>query len=639
MILIRTFSVQARNDKDNEQRSEGSLESRSTEGDQFMRNAITQYLIRTTPRVLQILTQIAWQSYGYFFFVYIVGISTSSIGILYFVSQLTKALVIVLLKYFRQNLFRLSSRLAQHGQDKTLHAFGSIGVLIFWPFVLAPCVGCVVESTEGILVAAYVFPIFLYSASWTLVEVTKWEQMEPLYWTHGNHLYHSLKSCSQRSWLGITLHAVTWIFLALDTSGPEISRKTQASFSHQTIFILAVGFFATFLYQIASGSSRTRPRSKRSEKDVKENQIELVEFSSKPPLTPPPPLPTPIASSEPLPLPPPPPPTGIDIPHSPSKDDLPLPPPPEEVSLPPPDESPPSSKHPPTVSPSSSSAPPRPSTPPSVSSAPPQPTNFCDTPGTRPWRYRLQNLQYLQSMFTYVLSANTFNIFLFFLPVYLVESLAFDKYSAAYVPAVVFVGWGLGTLAGKKLVDVTGFKVLFCISSLVTFLASVWFYAQTESSKYVLYVPALMMGFSSCLAVVTSHMMVVIQSRATEERPVGVDDFTTTVEFLTNGFVVFIIMQLHPGSQSGSVDQYLRLVMFLVPALHVAVAIVESIFYVHLPLPPSQEQLSTEAKHRKEDIKIKTVRLNMTTVHGSGKELEIAEEDLKVLEDLPSTNV
>ncbi|KAK3701736.1 hypothetical protein QZH41_018883, partial [Actinostola sp. cb2023] len=163
-----------------------------------------------------------------------------------------------------------------------------------------------------------------------------------------------------------------------------------------------------------------------------------------------------------------------------------------------------------------------------------------------PWKLRCQELNYLLSVFVYVLSTNTFNIVLLLLPVYLMETVKANKLSVANFPAVVFGGFSIGSLAVKKLIMTYGYRAMFCTSSGVTLTAGIWFLSQSITLSDLLYFPALTFGFSSCIMIVTSQMMLFISSKTSALHLTDADDFVKAMDELWNGFVVFVIMQAFP---------------------------------------------------------------------------------------------
>lgn len=134
-----------------------------------------QWIHYTTPNVLPHLTLTAWHSYGFLFFRLVVDLTASGFGWLYFISQLSKVVTITLVKCYTE---KHDTTIKTCGtwfclKDKiTIHLFGSVGVLFFWPFLLAPCVGCMVNPSVSLMAIAYFFPFVFFSCFCTLLGMT-----------------------------------------------------------------------------------------------------------------------------------------------------------------------------------------------------------------------------------------------------------------------------------------------------------------------------------------------------------------------------------------------------------------------------------------------------------------------------------
>lgn len=146
----------------------------------------------TAPTVLQQLTTTAWHSYGFLFFRCVVNLTSSGFGWLYFISQLSKVVTIALMKCYAQKhdttntcgtWFCLKDKI-------TIHLFGSVGVLFFWPFLLAPCVGCMVNPSIPIITLAYFFPFVFYSCFLTILGMTGFfiNELSPVQKSHARQL-------------------------------------------------------------------------------------------------------------------------------------------------------------------------------------------------------------------------------------------------------------------------------------------------------------------------------------------------------------------------------------------------------------------------------------------------------------------
>ena len=123
-----------------------------------------------TGDVLNNLTLSVWYSYALLFLQNVAGLSPTSVGILFFVSQILMAvtLIVIYLGYDKQ-LWKLFTA---YGIQKARHVVSSAGILFAWPFAFTPCLLCGDGRSNLALGMYYLIPVVLLSVCWELAELS-----------------------------------------------------------------------------------------------------------------------------------------------------------------------------------------------------------------------------------------------------------------------------------------------------------------------------------------------------------------------------------------------------------------------------------------------------------------------------------
>lgn len=175
-----------------------------------------------------------------------------------------------------------------------------------------------------------------------------------------------------------------------------------------------------------------------------------------------------------------------------------------------------------------------------------------------------------------------------YLPLYLTETMRFEKESIAYFPLVVLVTGVLASVAVKPLNKNLGSKITFCVGALIAIGASVWFFAQNVDTRTAIYATAILMGSGGSIMLVTSLSLIATligQDKKSGAFVYGVIGFFDKV---FSGAIFKIIQDLNPqDDQRGecrTCHEYVRRVQSLVPGVAAVVGLLcvlvffESIF-------------------------------------------------------------
>lgn len=175
-----------------------------------------------------------------------------------------------------------------------------------------------------------------------------------------------------------------------------------------------------------------------------------------------------------------------------------------------------------------------------------------------------------------------------YLPLYLTETMRFEKESIAYFPLVVLVTGVLASVAVKPLNKNLGSKITFCVGALIAIGASVWFFAQNVDTRTAIYATAILMGSGGSIMLVTSLSLIATLIGHDKKSGAFVYGVIGFFDKVFSGAIFKIIQDLNPqDDQRGecrTCHEYVRRVQSLVPGVAAVVGLLcvlvffESIF-------------------------------------------------------------
>ncbi|XP_078358319.1 uncharacterized protein LOC144643058 isoform X2 [Oculina patagonica] len=208
---------------------------------------------------------------------------------------------------------------------------------------------------------------------------------------------------------------------------------------------------------------------------------------------------------------------------------------------------------------------------PFVVSTDPEPA-LSPTPGVKTVRAWLKDPHFYKVAIIYASAKHLQELSNSYLPLFLTDTLKFEKESIAYLPLVMLVGATVSTGITKKVIGKIGSKRSFILAGLLVIGTCVWFYFITQSTRVLTYPAAALLGFGF------SAMFVNALSFATEligdkkSNSGFVFSFFGLLTSLTGGALVGVIQNFYPEESDASEDceecgDYVRLVFSIVPGL------------------------------------------------------------------------
>ncbi|XP_022785963.1 uncharacterized protein LOC111326264 [Stylophora pistillata] len=150
-----------------------------------------------------------------------------------------------------------------------------------------------------------------------------------------------------------------------------------------------------------------------------------------------------------------------------------------------------------------------------------------------------------------------------YVPLYLTETLGFEKASIAYFPLVILISSVISSLAAKKLDKMLGEKWTYCLAASLVVGSSAWFYLQGESGKNAAYCAAILVGCGSSVMYVTSLALAGKLVGDNKESGAFVFASMCILAKVACGTSILVIQELFPTD--GGTAEYVRYAFSVVP--------------------------------------------------------------------------
>lgn len=210
-----------------------------------------------TGHILNNLTLSVWYSYALLYFQNVAGLSSLSVGILFFVSHILMAVTSVVIRLGRDE--RIWKSFSVYGIQKARHVVGSAGILFAWPFAFIPCLFGEAGTSNIALAIYYLMPVVLLSICWPLAELSYASLMKKIQAevdTDPETSRSILRVCK------VCLYIVLWALLQ-QSSEARVNSNISEQFTHLALILVPVGFLFVFAFHLTV--LEPRPRNNRPE--------------------------------------------------------------------------------------------------------------------------------------------------------------------------------------------------------------------------------------------------------------------------------------------------------------------------------------------------------------------------------------
>lgn len=207
----------------------------------------------------------------------------------------------------------------------------------------------------------------------------------------------------------------------------------------------------------------------------------------------------------------------------------------------------------------------------------------CVVANQKTWKDWLKYPAFYKTGLVFTCSRLLINVSQSYFPLYLTETLKFQKEAIAYFPVVVLISGVFASAIVKPLNKRLGSKIAFSIGCLLALGACFWFHIQDVEGKTIVYVPAVMMGSGGSIMLVTSLSLMAELIGQDKKSGAFVYGSIGFVNKLSSGVIIAVIQEMNPRTQMtkacASCDQFIRNVQSFVPGMVAFVAFVSILLF------------------------------------------------------------
>lgn len=164
----------------------------------------------------------------------------------------------------------------------------------------------------------------------------------------------------------------------------------------------------------------------------------------------------------------------------------------------------------------------------------------------RTWKEWFKTPDFYKVVFVYMATQNVVNLNQSYFPMYLTETLHFNKEAIAYFPLMILVSGILMSGGIKRLNRFFSNRVLFCVGNVIVIGCSTWFYFTPQSHRDVIYAPTIIMGCGNSIMIVTSLAMVADLIGDDKKSSGFVYGVCSLMDKLSLGFIVLALQENYP---------------------------------------------------------------------------------------------
>uniref|UniRef100_A0A674IUT2 Major facilitator superfamily domain-containing protein 12 n=1 Tax=Terrapene triunguis TaxID=2587831 RepID=A0A674IUT2_9SAUR len=207
-----------------------------------------------------------WFTYLLVYFHAVLGYSTTHAGTLLLVGQVADGVCTPLVGYESDR----SAGCGRYGRRKTWHLVGTVCVLLSFPFIFNPCLGCT-EATPQWAALIYFIPfIVIFQFGWAATQISHLSLIPELVTTDHEKVELTALRYAFTVAANITVYGVAWLLLhfQLGHSGPteQLGKPDIHIFRNLSLIVVAVGAVFSLLFHLGT-KERRHPQARLLESE------------------------------------------------------------------------------------------------------------------------------------------------------------------------------------------------------------------------------------------------------------------------------------------------------------------------------------------------------------------------------------
>ncbi|XP_069834108.1 major facilitator superfamily domain-containing protein 12 isoform X2 [Dendropsophus ebraccatus] len=211
-----------------------------------------QKLSYATGHYLNDLCASMWFTYFLVYFHSVLGFSSFYAGVLLLIGQVADGVCTPLVGYESDR----HPGLRNYGRRKTWHLTGTVSVLISFPFIFNPCLGCSVNTPQWVGLIYFIPFIIIFQFGWAATQISHLALIPDLAKNEHDKVELTAFRYAFTVLANISVYAVAWLLLHLDLDGTEdaqhLGKQDIPVFRTLALIVVGVGAFFSLLFHIGT---------------------------------------------------------------------------------------------------------------------------------------------------------------------------------------------------------------------------------------------------------------------------------------------------------------------------------------------------------------------------------------------------
>ncbi|XP_007440721.1 major facilitator superfamily domain-containing protein 12 [Python bivittatus] len=205
-----------------------------------------------------------WFTYLLVYFHSVLGYSTRHAGALLLAGQVADGICTPLVGYEADQ----AGGCARYGRRKSWHLAGTISVLISFPFIFSPCIGCSENTPEWAALIYFIPFIIIFQFGWAATQISHLSLIPELVTSDHEKVELTAFRYAFTVMANITVYGVAWFLLHFQIDHAETKKFTQhlgrhdiPVFRNLSLIVIGLGSITSLLFHLGTKeNAQTLPR-------------------------------------------------------------------------------------------------------------------------------------------------------------------------------------------------------------------------------------------------------------------------------------------------------------------------------------------------------------------------------------------
>ncbi|XP_075706083.1 major facilitator superfamily domain-containing protein 12 [Rhinoderma darwinii] len=213
---------------------------------------LCQKLSYATGHYLNDLCASMWFTYFLVYFHSVLGFDSFSAGLLLLVGQLADGICTPLVGYESDR----HSGIRSYGRRKSWHLIGTLSVIISFPFIFNPCLGCTENTPQWVGLIYFIPFIIIFQFGWAATQISHLALIPDLAKNEHDKVELTAFRYAFTVLANISVYAIAWSLLHFELGGTEdgqhLGRQDIPVFRTLALIVVGIGALFSLLFHIGT---------------------------------------------------------------------------------------------------------------------------------------------------------------------------------------------------------------------------------------------------------------------------------------------------------------------------------------------------------------------------------------------------